>query len=323
MVSNNQRITLVCAGDDNFSIPLAVSLFSALKNLTPCSEVQVYILDCGISPQNKNNIERVLGSTGQRLLLEWVSSDMSRYECFVNTKWLNATAYGRLTIADRLPRQITKVIYLDSDLIVYGDLRELWQLPLDGYALLAARDYKIPYVSSPSGLVDTYRLLGLKPDTPYLNSGLMVIDLERWRKEKTSDKIFSYLEQYKDTLRYADQDGLNAVLCNDWIELDPKWNVQAHAARYCQEWPASEFKEKMLPQMPDLMRHPNVLHFTGTKKPWNSGLRSSTTHHFHNHLKSSKWFNPLGYILWRLKWLMISIKLICENTSYWVRMTDE
>ena len=80
-------------------------------------------------------------------------------------------------------------------------------------------------------------------DTPYFNSGVLVINLTRWRKENVGDRVIEYLRKYQPYVQLEDQEGLNAVLANDWGKLDPKWNLISHIY-YFDQWQESAFKEE-------------------------------------------------------------------------------
>jgi lipopolysaccharide biosynthesis glycosyltransferase len=170
------------------------------------------------------------------------------------------------------------------------------------HALLAVRDCGTPYVSSQYGITK-YREIGLAPDTPYFNSGLLVINLKRWRAEKISQKVIRYLREYEQYINLADQDGLNAVLFDDWGRLDPKWNVVSHILYY-EQWEESAFKEEIRPIREELIRKPYIFHFSGGSKPWQIGCEHPAQLEWIRYLKQSGWFEPNESILWRGKWFM-------------------
>jgi lipopolysaccharide biosynthesis glycosyltransferase len=72
--------------------------------------------------------------------------------------------------------------------------------------------------------VPNYRELGFAPDTKYFNSGLMVIDLDKWRNEHVTHRVIQCMHENLDHVNLADQYGLNVVLAKDWLELDRRWN---------------------------------------------------------------------------------------------------
>jgi lipopolysaccharide biosynthesis glycosyltransferase len=311
----HMSVVLACAGDENFAMPMAVTLFSALVNMEKGVEVFLYILDGGISEINKTRIEQVLQIESVAVSIHWIKPDR-QFEGLKTTKALSQAAYMRLALPDVLPDCFGKVLYLDSDLIVETDLMRLWRHEVGGYPLLAVRDYNIPCISSPaSGLLSTYELLGLWPDTPYFNSGVMVLNLALIRSKDLIPAILEYLHAYRDTVQYADQDGFNAIIAGDWGHLDPKWNVQVMlmrrfkvaAIRRSKWWSDSPFQDEILDRVKELERNPFILHFADTPKPWRAGLPDVYQLRYCYYLKRSGWFSPSAFAKWLLRWLRDSV----------------
>ena len=123
--------------------------------------------------------------------------------------------YYRYLFADMLPPEITKIIYLDADIICKGDILPLWQLDLQGKVLAAARDY---------GEDRSCDRIGLK-NGRYFNSGVLLMDLKQWRQQKLTQKLFQWLEQVGGTkILWGDQDALNGVIDGEFTELPKKYN---------------------------------------------------------------------------------------------------
>ena len=123
--------------------------------------------------------------------------------------------YYRYLFADMLPREITKIIYLDADIICKGDILPLWQTDLQGRVLGAVRDY---------GEDRSCERIGLK-NGRYFNSGVLLMDLEKWRQQKLTQQLFQWLEAVGDTkILWGDQDALNGVIDGEFAELPQIFN---------------------------------------------------------------------------------------------------
>ena len=123
--------------------------------------------------------------------------------------------YYRYLFADMLPSAITKIIYLDADIICKGDILPLWQTDLQGKVLGAVRDW---------GEAKSCDRIGLK-NGRYFNSGVLLMDLTKWRQQKLTLQLFQWLEQVGNTkILWGDQDALNGVIDGDFIELPKKYN---------------------------------------------------------------------------------------------------
>ena len=198
--SSPRTLTLLLSADDAYARPLAMTMYSALVHLNKGWSVDLYIIDGGISAENRTRIARVARETRVDVTLRWISIDCGRVENLpIVNKWVSPSAYLRLYLSELLPETCNRVIYVDSDMLITSSLSTLWQKPLEKTALCAVQDYFIPYVSSPLGL-DYYEELGLNSNTPYFNTGLMVVNLSHWREQQIGEKALRHIRRYKDQL---------------------------------------------------------------------------------------------------------------------------
>ena len=296
-VINNQssdQIILVCAADDNYAMPLAVTCRSVLENLGKDRIISIFIIGNGISKNNKVRIEKSLNSNSCNL--RWLDIQIEELQKLSSlpTHSLTIATYYRLFIAEILPDNIKKAIYLDSDLIVRKDTGLLWDLEIGENALMAVQDFGIPFVSSEYGL-DQYQELGLAPDCKYFNAGILVINLDVWRTKQVSKKVIEYLLQNQSHIHFADQEELNAILAKKWLELDPRWNQQASLFGY-HSWRETTFSETKYSQ---LLIDPYIVHFS-RKKPWKSLDPHPNRHLFFKYLDKTDWKGYRFSILQRL-----------------------
>ena len=123
--------------------------------------------------------------------------------------------YYRYLFAELLPPEITKIIYLDADIICKGDILSLWQTDLQGKVLGAVRDW---------GEAKSCDRIGLK-NGRYFNSGVLLMNLTKWRQQKLTQQLFQWLEQVGGTkILWGDQDALNGVIDGEFTELPKKYN---------------------------------------------------------------------------------------------------
>lgn len=123
--------------------------------------------------------------------------------------------YYRYLFAQMLPGSVKKLLYLDADIICKGDIMPLWQTDLQGKVLGAVRDW---------GEAKSCGRIGLK-NGRYFNSGVLLIDLAKWRRQMLTQKLFCWLEKVGDTkILWGDQDALNGVIDGDFVELPKKYN---------------------------------------------------------------------------------------------------
>jgi lipopolysaccharide biosynthesis glycosyltransferase len=130
-----------------------------------------------------------------------------------------ATAYNVLAPLFLLKGE-SRAIYMDADIVVTEDLSTLWTMQL-GTPVGAVLDAHIVWMASPS-MWRPWKEEGLEPLTPYLNTGLMLMDLNRWRAERLTERTLDYLEKYE--LPCVDQDALNLALRGEFDQLHPRYN---------------------------------------------------------------------------------------------------
>lgn len=269
---------LASAADDGYAMPLAVSVRSAIEHLDPGRRLGVVILDGGITPANRRRLER--SWPRERAEVAWVRPDPALFEGIPTWRWLSRVAYYRLLLPRLLPEHAARVIYLDVDLVVQADLGALWDEPFAGALTLAVQDPTSPFFDAARSLPD--RVLpthdfnprpvrdaearGLAPTLPYLNSGLLVMDLPGWRREKITDQLLDCLRGApEDHLHGGDQYPLNVVLVDRWRALDPRWNALAVLHERA-SWRETHLDPDTFARV---LEDPWVVHWAGPRKPWN------------------------------------------------------
>lgn len=273
----NNRIVVACSADDRYAAPLTVMLKSMEMNLQPGAEVDVFVLDAGIQRDSKR---KVMGSLNlDRLHLRWLRVPRI-VRSLPASGHVSAAAYSRILIPDLVPPYVDKAIYLDSDIVVLGNIAELWARSMNGMPLLAVQDGNM-LVSSPSG-VQPYKELGLPADAKYLNSGVLVMDVAEWRRDNIHKHIIAYLRQYRNQVKYWDQDGINAVLATRWGQLEDKWNY-----RVC---PPQAVPDRMAATVIDEIRHhAKIVHYASGVKPWDVGAVHPAKVFFYDVLSITEW----------------------------------
>ena len=294
-------IAVVCAADDRYAMPLAVVIRSAIENLSSDRQIVFFIIDGGIKQKNKNKIlQSISTKNSKQCQIEWLQPLDGILTNMKISTHITIAAYFRLLIPSLLPHHFSKAIYLDSDLIVKGDLGQLWDIDIADNYLLAVQGLGISYVSSPHGLAN-YKELGIPAHYKYFNSGVMVINIEKWRTDSISVKVIEYVQYYKEYMYCHDQEGLNAVLAGKWGELEPRWNQTPGFHK--RSWKDSPFSEE---DFDNAKCDPYIVHFASSEKPWNSirSRRFPTNDLFFHYVDMTAWTG------WRLNiWRRIQFKL--------------
>ncbi len=142
-----------------------------------------------------------------------------------------------------------RIVYIDSDTRVMADAGRLLTCKLEGHAVGAVHDTA---VISDDRVAAICHKLGISPDPGYFNSGVLLIDTERWRNYDIGRRAVQVLNDEQHVLTWNDQCALNKVLAGNWKPLPIGWNKLVGSTP--REWP--EY----------------IAHFAGTYKPWTLGL---------------------------------------------------
>lgn len=183
------------------------------------------------------------------------------------------TTYLRLKSASILPKNITKCLYLDVDLFALSDLRDIFAIALGDNLLAAVGDFNTNKYLSPILSTQPYNF---NPNAEYFNAGVMLLNLQQWRKEQLETKIFQFLSTYQ--VQYHDQDTINAVAKNRILKLNPKWNLGFLYQFALENGLNINFNggDVYLPYtlecFKEAMQSPVILHYHGNRiaKPWES-----------------------------------------------------
>jgi lipopolysaccharide biosynthesis glycosyltransferase len=290
---------VLCAADENYVKPLTVMLHSAASNLRDDRHLYVILFDGGISESSLTGIRESL--IDFPVTVDVLRPDLSQVSDLMTSHHITHTAYLRLMAARLLPDSIEKVIYLDSDVLVVDDLTAMWQMDLgDNYCLAAtdiacpfidAREVRTPefqkskpYLAAISPVVN-WKELGIDGSANYFNSGVMVLNLKKWRSEKIEQKLFDCLRQNSKFVWCWDQYALNVVFAGNWGQLPLRWNQGAHVFEY----PNVDYSPVDRESFKAMRDRPAIVHYTTEWKPWDFEPFHPLRETFYKELDETAW----------------------------------
>lgn len=269
-------IHVLTLADASYAMPLAVTVRSLLENHQSDRLLTITIVDGGISKPDRAKLESSWnGASTGRSHWQFVAPSYGNADNLPVWGRVPALTYARLDLNAYYTNDQAKTVVLDSDTLVLTDIAALFDTDLTGRTVAACIDPFIPSVSAIDGLA-RWRDLRLSADAPYLNAGIMAVDLHRWRDLRICARAIEYISDNLRQLRQYDQDALNAVLINDWTVLDPRWHVH--------------------PRTPNalgatLPADPRIFHFSGRLKPWLYQARHEADDLFFDYLSRTEWRN--------------------------------
>lgn len=238
-------IHIVLGSDEKFAQHLAVTMASILHNTrTP---IEFHILHDGLSEETQRKIRAV--TQLHPATINFVLLPLDEFKDLPSRPNISLMTYSRIKIPTLLP-QLSRVLYLDCDIVVCDDLSALWQTDLASHPVGACLDFISPRKVA---------ALGLDP-LAYFNAGVILMDLERMRALDFNGQIVGYLNAPTRVFAH-DQDLLNLIFANDWQRLNSRWNVvvhhSLHRSKRLRIYSYAEFAEAL--------RNPGIIHYTGTK----------------------------------------------------------
>jgi lipopolysaccharide biosynthesis glycosyltransferase len=216
-----EPIVLSLATNERYFPGLYCAVASALSHLDATREVDVKVLDSGISETSRKVLLHLVGRFGRSVRLEFVPISESIFRDATLGPGLSYMAYCRALLPHLL--DVPRSIYLDCDVLVLRDLSELFGIELSPGKILAA----VPDSETLTLGDDSYTLAGamnLPADGRYFNSGVMLLNLNELRKENFTEKSLEFFRRRKGYYRFHDQSAFNFLLHGRIDELPEHWN---------------------------------------------------------------------------------------------------
>lgn len=264
MSEPTSAIVLACASDDAYVRHAAAMLLSAVIN-TPQREIRIhYLHGPDLTADTRTKLESALAPFAPRVslhLLEVPDIWVENLPLFKTMQpgSLRPVMWYRLFLPQLLGEE-NKVLYLDCDTIVLRDLGELWDTSLDAKPLAAVTN---PFHSHDTVGQSLPFNLGLPNLEHYFNSGVMLLNLDYFRKNDIAGKVLAHGRAHPELIRFGDQDSLCAVLSHDRVRLSPRWNLLRLIMMSSLSRDLFDSAE-----LHAAIRTPAIVHFEGGTKPW-------------------------------------------------------
>ena len=216
--------------DDSYAPYLSVALISAQKNASINNNYRAIVLYKDLSEENKESLKKLekanfkIDFVPMTDGLESITDSMgNRLRC----DYFTLTIYFRLFIPAMFP-QYDKGIYLDSDIVVTGDLAELYNTDIGDNYIGACQDKSVVDVEPLALYME--KAVGVSR-YKYINSGVLLMNLKELRERNLDGHFLELLGKYHFDCIAPDQDYLNA-LCSDKIYyLDEKWDAMPNESK--------------------------------------------------------------------------------------------
>ena len=228
------------AGDLNVLKPLLVTVYSLSVHVQP-KEYTVTVVVTGDERAVDHARAAVTEATADLGLTVNILQALPTFgQCLPTVRRITSSTFTRMEMDRYLPLDAHRALYVDTDAVFTGDPHELFELPLDGYFAAAVHDRWTPV------------------DVRYFNAGVMMVNLDAWRAESVSSQV---VEQDLTSRRVSDQDVLNHVFGDRWLEVNGVFNFVPGVANHVE---LPEFIRRYMHGRRDV----RIVHFAGRRKPW-------------------------------------------------------
>ena len=275
------------ASDNNFAQIMGISIISLFENNTDIENMTVYIIDDKIKKENKNKL-LLISEKYRRKIVFLPIPDFEKLEEIkiqTNARW-SRSAFSRLFLEKIIPKDVKKILYLDCDTIVNGSLKSLYDTELGDY-----------YCAGVSDCISNAhkKNVGLSSSDYYINSGVMLISLDNWRKKQLYKTFSEFIRKLGGKIPYVDQGVINGTISEKIMPIALKYNcfsalfdfTYPELIKYRK--PHSFYGEE---EYIFAKENPVIIHFTSSyfsTRPWIEGCRHPFVKKWLKYKAASPW----------------------------------
>src|SRR5436309_13803708 len=247
-----EPVVIALASNERYFPGLYCAVASALRYLDRTRELNLKVLDGGISQTSRDTFSKLIDRVGGVVRLEFVTVNPSVFGKATLGPGESHMTYCRILLPHLL--DVPRLIYLDCDVLVFRDLAQLFDLELaPGKVLAAARDSETLSLADDSPTIAD--AINLPREGAYFNCGVMLMNLDALRRQNFLQRSVEFLNSWSGKYRFWDQSAINFLLHGQIDELPEYWN------RASWRFDAQENNDLDC-----------VLHYT-TSAPWLGGTR--------------------------------------------------
>lgn len=264
MKSICSEIHIALGFDKNYIVHVYALLTSVLHNNKGC-DLHFHVIATGITNTEKSDLEHYIYVNNAKISFYQLSEELVRSKVVIpaGTHFTIATYY-RIFFPSLIDPGIKKLLYIDSDVIVIGNLWELYNTNI-GYCPIAA---------APDSGAELREDLGIYKKEDYFNAGVLLIDTKNWKGQNVTERVIKFLFDHPEKVKYVDQDALNATLIDNWYRISNKYNFTL-------------LDVKLQVPSKELIKDVVIIHYTSWRKPWHCLTRNKLRYLYHDYLRLS------------------------------------
>lgn len=279
--SATPTIAICACASDNYTMQCGVTFCSVCENNKDAAIRFFVITDEDFKEEHKQQLRELIASYDKKEI-SFLAADERLVDKFLafDNYFYTKHVFFRWFMADLLPSDVSRVLYLDCDTIVRKPLRPLWETDMSGYAVGAVHDAQEAKITQFNRLEYSY-------DKGYFNSGVLLVNLDYWRQNNVAARLFAYLEKHPERVDMPDQDPLNAVLQDEKKYIPFTYNLQSDFLFTVDRMTIDYNKYKE--ELETCREDPVILHLSGAR-PWIKGC---------THPYQSEFFKYRALTIWK------------------------
>lgn len=270
--------------DNNYVWLMGISLLSLLENNKMADNIDIYMLGKDISKENKQVLSNIISTYDRKIYFYNIENLPIPKYLETNGRW-PIICYARL-FACHLLKDVDRILYLDCDTIVLGDISELFTEQFNDYPVYGCKDF----------IGNAYKkLIGMPKEAVNVNGGVLLFNLQQMRDLGSDVKINNFLEKYGKNISYADQDILNGTFWKELGILDPSYDIMSIMKVFSYK-EIIQLKHPMgccsAEEVDKALEKPIIIHFTGnyrTTRPWFKNSNHPYRDEFEKYKALSPW----------------------------------
>lgn len=277
--------------DDNYIRPLFLMLESLFCHEK--SPLDIYLLYSNVSKENRRRLHTYIRKQGSRFIPIFVEGDV--FQDAPVFRYFTKEMYYRLLCSRLLPETEERVLYLDPDILIRGEIKPFYEMDFQGKQLIGMEDYAINHM-----LHEKKKAIGFTKEECYINSGVLLFNLKKMREAFVLEDFIAVLENYKDVVSYPDQDLINLYFKEDRLvgERIYNYNTGYGSIGGMLAWAFGFKREK---------KEPVIIHYMGRSKPWQVDYYGKYYYEYYHYLK--KHLSWKGKVLFFFKPCYVAAKL--------------
>lgn len=253
------EINLALCTDDNFIRPTLVAVDSVLKSNEQFF-FNVFIVTSGLTEHSKAIINKFAQKATDSAKIKLLVADKS----FLNScpikdgDHVSYATYLRILLPSILPESINKILYIDGDILCVTGIKNFYDLNLDGKSSAAVPDER-------NNSKEIFSRLNYPESLGYFNAGVMLINLDYWRKNNIQAKALKYISENPEKCIWHDQDALNKILAGTVLFGSFKYNL---TQGFLFDKEQLEIDASFWPEIDSAIKNPCLIHYCAAYKPW-------------------------------------------------------